>query len=233
MDEFGKAFRKPRVDLEDEERKPLPPLLPGSCSYIPFLASPEILENPKKTETPAATTTKIPETTSTETFISQYIVVPVTPETNYIPGPLVQPQQLVAYEPLPVAPLDSFPPVYIPMPIVHLAPPSSITQYSSPPLSRKQKRNKKKSIARKEKPRPRNETRQETQSIAPDDPYWAPALDKAVVAVNSKFVNRRAKMPDNAEIIVRSFADGTVTAIRDDTQVILLNPTKDSSETNQ
>lgn len=124
----------------------------------------------------------------------------------------------------------SNPPVYVPTPIIS-AHATSVPQYSVPSLTRKQKRNRKRNMARRgnDQPRSRDETRRETQSIEPNDPYWNPAFEKAVVAVNAHFVNRRAKMEDNAEVIVRSFNDGTVTAIRDDAEVILIGPVEDSS----
>lgn len=229
MDEFGAAFRKTEVANEDERPKALPPSLPATSSYIPFLESPDKKERPRKLTGNNATEVKRNETTASTQFVSRYIFPPDFPPLQTNPAIEANANDCEQYIPVPVVP-NTYPiPVYIPTTI---APTASTDKSDTPTLSRKKKRNKKRNLARRGKDsRPRNEGRRETQSINPDDPYWTPALDSAVVAVKAHFVNRRAKMSDGAQVIVRSFNDGTVTAIRDDEQVILMGPTQDSSET--
>lgn len=92
-------------------------------------------------------------------------------------------------------------------------------------LSEENKRinNKKRNGKRRGTNRKRPVNKLDTRDIASDDPYWLPALEKAVVAVSAHYVDRRAKMEDGAEVVVRSFNDGTIMAIRDDIPVIISN----------
>lgn len=81
------------------------------------------------------------------------------------------------------------------------------------------KRNKKRNLKRRGENRERPKNCVATIDIPPD---WRPALDKVVVVMTAQYVDRFAKMEDKAEVRVRSFADGTVVAIRDEVPVVLI-----------
>lgn len=213
MEIFGEAFRKQKVDNLDEE-KPLPPSLPGPSSYIPFLG-PETITNKKERPKTKPSEAPAKQAEQAPAFISQYIITPPTP-----PVTLAAPECSVT-APQEETGTDN----------LVLGLPESMNQYSCSTLTRKQKKNQKRNRCRRGENRDKEKAKKgirATEDIDPKDPYWAPALENAAVAISAPYVNRNAKMSDGADVRVRSYADGSIIAIRNNVQVILMGPTRDN-----
>lgn len=229
MSDFGEAFRNPIKN--DDKTSDQKFLLPGTSSYIPFLVADETKKPLQRTSVPESE--KRAED-KREEYVSRYIVTPDTPPPQYNPGEIL-PRAPEPYVPLTLTQMNQAymwvsmagtlpPPVVIPVsPVVR----PDVPVAENPVETTKSKRNQKRNTKRRRENRKRPSNLVATVDIPPDDPYWLPALDKVVVAVSAHYVDRSAKMEDGADIRVRSFADGTVVAIRDDVQVVLVQPSDD------
>lgn len=237
MAEFGEAFRKEKKNDSIVSNKKSP--IPGVSSYIPFLGEDQTEKDFKRTVKPKSS--ENPAGNEKEEYVSRYIIPPDTPPPKYDPGNIIPTEPEPYIPPLvqPYVPLFVHPhvPLYVPMVLVTSPPPvTPLVAISENPVetnkysgaSKNTRRNKKRNLKRRGENRKRLINTLKTVDIPPNDPYWLPALENAVVAVSANYVDRSAKMEDGKDIRVRSFADGTVIAIRDDVPVVLVKASDES-----
>lgn len=232
MNDFGEAFRKPKEDSASIEKPKF--LLPQPCSYIPFLPSQEEEKKQKKKYEKKMEGETGKEVPTSDEYMPRYIVTPATPPPVYVPGPGNEYTAPPEYIPEPMFVPMMMVPVLVPVLLEPVANPNDINNYNEPTpssddtpdstLTAKQRRNKKRNAKRRGENRKEPIYDRDTRDIPPTDPYWLDAFEKAVVPITARYVNRYVTMSDGARVQVRSFADGTIMAIRGDIPVIIQSP---------